>query len=174
MNLKNIAFGFSHDTALLYSLDNYSTPDNWHGLGYELQYELVVFFKRIVRETERMEFLLTLTDIFSHSFSIPQNHVAMGVIPDDRLSDVLENAFGTTLDESNNMQPPFDMIKGIQYRVLWDKGRLDMRILNRLESEIDSVAVINHARVTLANLVIIPRSAETIAKKIDEISGSKK
>jgi len=174
VNIKNIGFGFSHDTALLYSLDNYSTPDNWHDLGYELQYELVVFFNKIVRETERMEFLFTLTEIFLHSFSLPQGRVVMGVMSDDKLSDMLINAFGTPLDESNNMQPPFDMVKGIQYRVLWDRGRLDLRILNRLENEIDSIAAINHARVTLANLVIIPRSAETMAKKIDEISGSKK
>ncbi len=47
-----------------------------------------------------------------------------------------------------------------------------MRILNRLENEIDSVAVINHARVALVNLIIIPRSSETIAKQLKEISGS--
>jgi len=170
VNLKNIAFGFSRDTTLLYSLDNYSTPDNWNGLGYELQYELVVFFNRIVREAERMEFLISLMDIFSHSFSLSQHHVVMGVISDDRLSEILENAFGVPLDEGKNMQPPFDMIRGVQYRVLWDKGRLDLRILDRLENEIDSIATLNHARVTLTNLVIIPRSAETIAKKINEIS----
>ena len=38
-----------------------------------------------------MEFLLTLPTTFSHSFSIPQNHTAMGLIPDDKLSDLLEN-----------------------------------------------------------------------------------
>ena len=169
---KSSTFGLSRDTALLYSLDDYSTPDNWHGLGYELQYDLVVFFNKIVRETERMEFLLTLSAIFSHSFSIPQNHVTMGLIPDDKLSDLLENAFGVPLDESDKMQPPFDMFRGIQFIVLWDRGRLDLRILNRLENEIDSIAIINHAQVALANLIIIPRSSETIAKQLKEIPGS--
>jgi len=169
---ESSTFGLSRNTALLYTLDDFSTPDNWHSLGYELQYELVVFFNKIVRETERMEFLLTLPAIFSHSFSIPQNHVAMDLIPDDKLSDLLENAFGVPLNEGDKMQPPFDMLRGIQFRVLWDRGRLDLRILNRLENEIDSIAVINHAHVALANLIIIPRSSETIAKQLKEISGS--
>jgi len=169
---ENSTFGLSRDTALLYSLDNYSTPDNWQGLGYELQYELVVFFNKIVRETERMEFLLMLAAIFSHSFSIPQNHIAMDYFPDDKLSDLLENAFGVPLNEGGKMQPPFDMLRGIQFRVLWDGGRLDLRILNRLENEIDSIAVINHAQVALVNLIIIPRSSKTIAAKLDEISDS--
>ncbi len=172
MNIRESrTFGLSRDTALLYSLDNYSTPDNWHGLGYELQYELVVFFSKIVRETERMEFLLTLAAIFSHSFSISQNHIAMDYFPDDKLSDLLENAFGVPLNEGDKMQPPFDMLKGIQFRVLWDRGRLDLRILERLENEIDSVAILNHARVVLANLIIIPRSADTIVAKLKKISG---
>ncbi len=165
------AFGLLRDTALLYSLDNFSNPDDWHDLGYELQYELVVFFHKIVREVERTEFLMTLASTFSHSFSIPQNHVTMGLISDDSVSDLLEGAFGAPLDEGNKMQPPFDMLRGLQYRVIWDKGRLDMRILERLENEIDSVAILNHARVVLANLIIIPRSAETIAAKLKEISG---
>jgi len=119
-----------------------------------------------------MEFLLTLAAIFAHSFSIRQNHVTMGLILDDRLSDLLENAFGAPLDEGNKMQPPFHMLRGIQFRVLWDRGRLDLRILNRLENEVDSVAILNHAHIFLANLIIIPRSGETIAAKLDEISGS--
>ncbi len=119
-----------------------------------------------------MEFLFTLAAIFSHSFSIPQNHVTMDFISDDKLSDLLEKAFGVPLDEGDKMQPPFDMLRGIQFRVLWDIGRLDLRILNRLENEIDSVAVINHAQVTLVNLIIIPRSSKTIAAKLKEISGS--
>lgn len=100
------------------------------------------------------------------------NHIAMDLIPDDKLSDLLENAFGVPLNEGDKMQPPFDMLRGIQLRVLWDRGRLDLRILNRLENEIDSIAVINHAQVALANLIIIPRSSETIAKQLKEISGS--
>jgi hypothetical protein len=172
--MKNTTFGFSRDSALLYSLDNYSTPDNWQGLGYELQYELVVFFSKIIREVERMEFLLLIWDVFSHSFCLPQERVAMGIISDERLSDILENAFSTPLDTGNKMQPPFDMIRGIQYRVLWHSGRLDLRLLNRLENELNSVAAVNHAWIFLANLIIIPRSPETMAKKISEISGSHK
>ncbi len=127
MNIReNSMFGLSRDTALLYSLDNYSTPDNWHGLGYELQYELVVFFNKIIREAERMEFLLTLAAIFSHSFSVPQNHIAMDYFLDDKLSDLLENAFGVPLNEGDKMQPPFDMLRGIQFSVLWERGRLDL------------------------------------------------
>lgn len=168
---ESSAFGLSRDTALLYSLDNFSNPDYWYDLGYELQYDLVVFFHKIVREVERTEFLMTLSSTFSHSFSVPQNHVTMGLISDDSLSDLLEGAFGVPLDEGNKMQPPFDMLRGLQYRVIWDKGRLDLRILERLENEIDSVAILNHARVVLANLIIIPRSAETIAAKLKEISG---
>ena len=167
---EGITFGLSRGKALLYSLDNYSRPDNWHGIGYELQYELVVFFNKIVRETDRIEFLSTLPATFSHSFSIPQDHVVMELIPDDKLSDLLENAFGIPLDEDSKMQPPFDMLRGIQFRVLWDRGRFDLRILNRLENEIDSIAVINHSQVVLANLIIIPRSSATIGSKLKEIS----
>jgi len=140
-------------------------------LGYELQYDLVIIFHKIVREVERMEFLLTLSSTFSHSFSLPQNHVTMGLYSDDSLSKLLEGAFGVPLDEGNKMQPPFDMLRGLQYIVIWDKGRLDLRVLARLENEINSVAILNHARIVLANLIIIPRSAETIAAKLKEISG---
>lgn len=168
---ESSVFGLSRDTALLYSLDNFSNPDYWYDLGYELQYDLVVFFHKIVREVERTEFLMMLSSTFSHSFSVPQNHVTMGLISDDSLSDLLEGAFGVPLNEGNKMQPPFDMLRGLQYRIIWDKGRLDLRILERLENEIDSVAILNHARVVLANLIIIPRSAETIAAKLKEISG---
>jgi len=87
------------------------------------------------------------------------------------VSDLLEGAFGAPLDEGNKMQPPFNMLRGLQFRVIWDKGRLDLRILERLENEIDSVAILNHARVVLANLIIIPRSADTIVAKLKEISG---
>jgi hypothetical protein len=167
---KRGAFGFSRDTALLYSLDNFSNPDNWYDLGYELQYDLVVFFHKIVRDMERAEFLITLASTFSHSFSVPQNHVTMGIISNDSLSDLLEDAFGESLDEGRKMQPPFDNRRGLQFRVIWNKGRLDLRMLKRLENEIDSEAKLNHAFVALANLVIIPRSAKTITAKLKEIS----
>jgi hypothetical protein len=166
------AFGFSCDTALLYSLDNFSNPDNWYDLGYELQYDLVVFFHKIVRDVERAEFLIKLASTFSHSFSVPQNHVTMGLVSDDSLSDLLEGAFGVPLDEGNKLQPPFDNLRGLQFRVIWNKGRLDLRMLKRLENEIDSEAKLNHACVALANLIIIPRSAETITAKLKEISAS--
>lgn len=169
MGIKNnIAFGFSRDTALLYSLDDYSTPDNWHELGYELQYNLVVFFNKIVRETDRETFMGKLVDVFWHSLALSKDHYCFGRYKDDVFAELLENTFGASIDEDSKMQPPFDSMRGLNFIVYWDKGRFDLRLLKRLEDELNNTAVLNYATVFLTGLVIIPRSRETIIAKIND------
>ena len=135
------AFGFSRSQTLAYSLDNYSRPDKWYYVGYELQFRYNIHFHRTVKKEDRTGFLGVLLDAFKSSF---------GLVKDAHFQ----------LEESGSKISEYLM------KVLWDKGRLDLRMLNRLEDEINNVAILNRATVELVSLIIIPRSKETIALKI--------
>ena len=87
---------------------------------------------------------------------------------DDARVRLLYEAFDISPEEEANKQP-FKFV----ILVFHDKGAFDLRILKRLEDEINRIAILNRTRVELTKLVIIPRSRETISAKIDGIGGSK-
>ena len=134
-------FGFFCSRTLAYSLDNHSRLDKWHYMGYELQYHFSVHFYETVKQEDRKKFLDMLLGVFQNCFGLPRDgHCQLGV------SDI-----------------------GISEHVLkvfWDKGRLDLRLLKRLEDEINNVAILSRTTVELVSLIIIPRSRETIGRKI--------
>ncbi len=164
----NNDFGFSIDHALMYSIDDYSTPDNWHELGFELQYTFSAFLNNIVSNTEREKFLQTLLDTFSRIFSLSGNRLGYHRWVDSPRVRLLYKVFGISPDEEANKQP-FKFVIFIYH----DKGAFDLRILKKLEDEINRIAIINRTRVELTNLVIIPRSKETISSKIKKIGNNK-
>ena len=134
-------YGFYRDRTLAYSLDNHSRLDKWHYMGYELQYHFSIHFYETVKQEDRRKFLDTLLGVFQNSFGLPRDgHCQLGV------SDI--------------------SISEHVLKVYWDKGRLDLRVLKRLEDEINNVAILNRATVELISLILIPRSRETTALKI--------
>ena len=139
------AFGFDRSRALEYLLDNVSRPDKWYYVGYELQYIFTIHFHATVTEEDETKFLEMLLDAFQSSFGLPSDgHYKFDVPPKN---------------VANN-------VEGFLLKIFWDKGRLDLRILKRLEDEIHNVATLNKATVELVSLIIIPRSRGTIALKI--------
>jgi hypothetical protein len=160
----NNDFGLSLDNVRMYAIDNYSTPDNWHNLGYELQYTFFAYLDNITRNSEREIFLQTIIDTFLQSFALTQDHVHYLRYVDEARRQVLYRAFGVSRDELAKEQP-FKFI----ILIFYDKGPLDLRILKKSEDEINRIAISNRTRVELTKLVIIPRSKATISSKIKNI-----
>ena len=160
----NNDFGLSLDNVRMYAIDDYSTPDNWHDLGYELQYTFSAFLDNITRNSEREIFLQTIIDTFLRSFTLTQDHVRYLRYVDEVRRQILYRAFGVSPDEEAKKQP-FKFI----ILTFYDKGPLDLRILKKLEDEINRIAISNRTRVELTKLVIIPRSKAAISSKIQNV-----
>ncbi|MFC2004850.1 DUF6717 family protein [Chloroflexota bacterium] len=154
--------GFSANDTFMYAIDDYSTPDKWYKLGFELQYSLSATLDDIVTIGERDIFIQKLINTFMRVFSLRNNQMRYHRWVDDSLVRVLHEVFDVAVDEEAVEQPFRFYI-----RVFHDKGPFDLRILKQLESEINQIAIINRARVKLTKLIIIPRSRETIASKIN-------
>ena len=165
-NYRSQAFGFRRNSALLYHLDKDSTPDDWHDIGYELEYTFTVHFNKIVREIDRVDFLGKIMEVFTNTYALGDGHYQLGVPAEEELWELLESSFGIPHGEHNKLEPPFNNISGFLFKVFWDKGRFDLRILNRLEDELNNVAILNQATVELVGLMIIPRARETITAKV--------
>jgi len=134
-------FGFFQSRTLAYSLDNHSRLDKWHHMGFEMQYHFSVHYYEGVKEIDRKKFLGVLMNVFQTCFGLPKDgHCKLGA------SDI-----GT----SEHV-----------VKVFWDKGRLDLRLLKRLEDEINNISILSRATVDLVSLIIIPRSRETLGMKI--------
>jgi hypothetical protein len=156
------SFGLSLDNVIRYELDNYSTPDNWHGLGYELQYNFSAFLENIARNSECEKFIQTIIDTCLQSFNLTHDRLHYLRYVDEAQVEVLYRLIGISREEQS-MQQPFRFI----ILIFYDKGALDIRILKKLEDEINRIAIINRVRIELTRLLIIPRSKETISAKIN-------
>ena len=165
---ENRPFGFYRNRALMYHLDKDSTLDHWHNIGYELEYTFAIHFNKIVREIDRVNFLGKIIDVFTNTFALGDWHYQLGVPAEEEVWELLEGSFGIPHGERNKLEPPFNNISGFLFKVFWDKGRLDLRILKRLEDEMNNIAILNQATVELASLIIIPRPRDTITSKVQE------
>lgn len=161
--------GFSKDNATAYSLDAYSTPDRWYGLGYELQYDFLAFFDNIPDPVGQKKFLYKLKDVFVKSFVMTEDHFRFWRWVDDGGVNLMYRIFGISPEEEAKKQPfKFVII------VYHDKRPFDLRVLKDLEDGINEIALSNNVRVELTRLLIIPRSEETIQAKIhNEINENK-
>ncbi len=52
------------------------------------------------------------------------------------------------------------------WRVYWDRGRLDLELLEQCEKKLDEVAAADKTRVAIVSMVIIPRSLNYIHQQL--------
>ena len=130
-----------------YDLDDYSTPDEWRGVGYELQYDVLTHLADFATTRAKELFLQEVIDTFLKVFNLPGNRIR----------------YFRWHSNEQDIKQPFTFIVLVYY----DKGPFNLRTLNRLEVAMDRVAVENHTRVVIDRLLIIPRSKETITWKIN-------
>ncbi len=138
---NSIAFGFDRSKAKAYHLDNYSTPDNWFHMGYEIEYTFNIKFQEEKEWADKREFLGEILKIF-------------------------DNNFGPMDGDHYKLDVPPDNIGEYLIKVFWDKGSFNLNILNSLENEVNKIAILNHTTVELIALIIIPRSREKLVLKI--------
>ncbi|MBI4187932.1 MAG: hypothetical protein HY529_01870 [Chloroflexi bacterium] len=109
-----------------------------------------------------MDLLLKVPE---HCFGLGDGHVKINPPSGEFILGILEKDYGLK-PHAIKILPPYDDYSAFQINVLWDKGRLDLRILTRLQSEVNSVSKLKCANVELVSLCIIPRSRETMVSKL--------
>lgn len=160
--------GLYIDHALIYAIDNYSTPDNWYNLGFELQYDFAAYFENNIPNSERETFIAALINTFLSAFKLPEDHLRYFRWVDDALVNFLYKALGISPEEEAEKQP-FKFV----ILLFHNKGPFDLRILKQLEDEIDHIASAKCIRLEITKFIIIPRSKEAIAKKVSNFDGHK-
>ena len=135
--------GFSLNRSRIwqYIIDNVSNPDGWQ-FGFEIVYRVEFYFHEDGQE-DHLRDVAEFQEVFKHAFDLSVEHYE----------------FGPSRPVSSTYGPAY-------WRVYWDKGPLDLRILGRCEAELHTAALMRHVTVELISLAVIPRSLAYIGQQV--------
>src|SRR4030067_3825235 len=113
-------FGLSLHNVRRYEIDDYSTPDHWRDLGFELQYNFSIFWDNLILKRECENFIRSIIDCFLYTFSLTQEHLHYMRYVDEAKIQLLYKTLGLSRDGQAHGQP-FKFI----LLIFFDKGPLD-------------------------------------------------
>jgi len=140
--LRARGFGLDRSQTWNYKIDHFSTPDNWQ-IGFEIVFRLAFYFHDPNQNRDTLRDIEAFRDVFRHVFGLSRAHYDLGVGE----------------PEGNSFGPDY-------WRVYWDEGPFDLRLLARCEAELDAVATVKHVTVALISMTIIPRSLKHIESEV--------